>query len=150
MTAAPREVQGCLALLVVFVMKLASGVELPYTATDILTHGGQELWWSWRLAHLDCLFVVQTLLVFKFIDFYSGGNSILLGSFIICYWVFREWHAHLRLVQGLKLAISEGVHLLTYVCLNKLQFVLLDELSKWIDLFLVEKRHKVVAETTHL
>lgn len=102
---------------------------------------------------------MQALLVFKLIDFLTyallllASLLILLSSFasnLLNRIFFSQWDAHLRLIRRLKLTVRKGIHLLAHVRLYKFQLILLDELSEGIDLLLIEKCHKVVAEAAHL
>ena len=69
----------------------------------------------------------------------------LFFNFRLNIWLLHGW-----IFDRLKFAICEQVHLLADPGLYNLQLVLLDELSEWIDLLLVEESDEVVAEAAHL
>ena len=60
-----------------------------------------------------------------------------------------EWGCHFRITGWLKIPVGEKVHFLANVGFDLLEASVLNKLSKWIDLLLVEQGHKVVAESTH-
>ena len=64
------------------------------------------------------------------------------------WWIFGRRY-HVWIIRWFEFAIGEKVHLLSDRRFNCLELSLLDELSKRIDLLLIEKCDKVVAESTH-
>ena len=122
-----------------------------------------QLWWIRRLTcQAKALLVVQAASVLEFVHFdfrwfLISIPAVLLVSLVlfILSSVFRlvgidDRSSHLRVVRRLQLPVREEIHLLSYVGLDHLQLILLNELCERVDLLLVEQSDKVVAEPPHL